>query len=114
MNLEQEYADRIQKNLTLDNETIDRHEIIYIYSGLTIVTIITSLYKSVFFMVFFTIASRNLHDHIFNRIIQAKMRFYNANPSGRILNRFSKDIGSMDEYIPSVLYDVIDVSKKYS
>lgn len=37
------------------------------------------------------------------------MRFYNSNPSGRILNRFSKDMGNIDEYIPSVLIDVIEV-----
>lgn len=38
------------------------------------------------------------------------MRFYNHNPSGRILNRFSKDLGTIDEYIPSVLVDVIEVN----
>lgn len=37
------------------------------------------------------------------------MRFYNNNPSGRILNRFSKDLGYIDEYIPPVLFDVIEV-----
>ena len=87
-------------------------EIIYIYSGLTLTTIVIAIVKSMFFMVFLTVASRNLHDYIFDKIIKAKMEFYNLNPSGRILNRFSKDIGNIDEYIPSVFVDVIEVRVK--
>lgn len=43
-------------------------------------------------------------------MIKATMKFFNNNPSGRILNRFSKDIGAIDEYLPSVIADVVDVS----
>ncbi|KAF7279579.1 hypothetical protein GWI33_006975 [Rhynchophorus ferrugineus] len=110
VNLEQSLADRVNANLTSENDTIDRDQIIYIYSGLTLATIVVAIFKSIFFLIFLTVASRNLHDYIFSRIIQARMRFYNLNPSGRILNRFSKDIGLIDEYIPSVLVDVIEIA----
>lgn len=43
-------------------------------------------------------------------MIKATMKFFNNNPSGRILNRFSKDLGAIDEYLPSVIGDVVDVS----
>ena len=36
---------------------------------------------------------------MFKSIIQAKKSFYDRNPSGRILNRFSSDIGIMDHSI---------------
>lgn len=109
MNLEQDYAAKQEaSNFTL-NETIDRNQILYIYSGLTLLTVVIAVVKSISFMIFFTVASRNLHNYIFSQIIKARMRFYNSNPSGRILNRFSKDIGNIDEYIPSVLIDVIEV-----
>lgn len=33
------------------------------------------------------------------------MRFFDTNPSGRILNRFSKDIGGVDELLPKGILD---------
>lgn len=37
------------------------------------------------------------------------MNFFNTNPSGRILNRFSKDLGQVDEILPSVMMDVMQI-----
>ncbi|CAG9813317.1 unnamed protein product [Phaedon cochleariae] len=107
VNQEQEFTNRITNNQT--NETFERNTIIYYYSALTIGTIIIGLVKSIYFMMFFAVASGNLHDFIFSRIIRATMRFYNTNPSGRILNRFSKDLGTIDEYIPSIIIDVTEI-----
>lgn len=50
-------------------------------------------------------SSQNLHNKMFFNIVNTKMRFFNTNPSGRILNRFSKDIGAVDELLPKVLLD---------
>lgn len=110
MNLEQNFTERLLQNLTSENETLPREEIIYVYTALTLGTVVIAIVKSVYFMLFFAMASKNLHDFIFTKMIRATMKFYNANPSGRILNRFSKDLGIIDEYIPSVLVDVIEVS----
>ena len=54
-------------------------------------------------------ASRNLHDNMFQSISQATMRFFNANTSGRILNRFSKDMGAVDELLPIALIDTLQI-----
>lgn len=45
----------------------------------------------------------------FCRITNATMRFFNTNCSGRVLNRFSKDMGAIDEKLPYVLIDTIQV-----
>lgn len=37
--------------------------------------------------------SQNVHNSMFNGIISTTMHFFDTNPSGRILNRFAKDMG---------------------
>lgn len=109
VNIEQDFSEKVRKNLTTANETINREVIMWSYTALIVGNIIISVVKAIYFMIFFVIASRNLHKYIFSRLIQATMRFYNTNPSGRILNRFSKDLGTVDEYLPSVIIDVIEI-----
>ena len=40
-------------------------------------------------------------------LLKAPVRVFDTNPAGRILNRFSKDIGIMDESLPEDLYQSI-------
>lgn len=54
-------------------------------------------------------ASKVLHDRMFGAILHAPMRFFDLNPSGRILNRFSKDMGSIDEIMPRVMMDAVQI-----
>lgn len=54
-------------------------------------------------------ASINLHNAMIRGLTSASMYFFNTNPSGRILNRFSKDMGQVDEILPSVMMDVIQI-----
>lgn len=46
---------------------------------------------------------------MFSNILAATMRFFDTNPSGRILNRFSKDMGVVDEILPRMFLDSIQV-----
>lgn len=54
-------------------------------------------------------ASQKLHDNMFKSIVSTTMRFFDLNPSGRILNRFSKDMGSTDEYLPKAILDAVQI-----
>lgn len=54
-------------------------------------------------------ASRSLHNAMFQGITRATMYFFHTNPSGRILNRFSKDMGQVDEIMPAVMMDVVQI-----
>lgn len=47
---------------------------------------------------------------MFQSISKAVMRFFNTNTSGRILNRFSKDMGAIDEFLPNAMIDCTQAS----
>ncbi|XP_046392414.1 ATP-binding cassette sub-family C member 4-like isoform X2 [Ischnura elegans] len=82
---------------------------IYIYSTLIFLTIVVTLARSFLFFTVCMRASVNLHNAMFQSIAHATMRFFNTNPSGRILNRFSKDMGSIDEMLPQTMVDSLQI-----
>ncbi|XDV45214.1 hypothetical protein PO909_013347, partial [Leuciscus waleckii] len=50
-------------------------------------------------------AARHTHLHMLQGILRAPQAFFEATPSGRVLNRFSKDVDTIDSLIP----DNIDI-----
>jgi ATP-binding cassette, subfamily C (CFTR/MRP), member 4 len=48
--------------------------------------------------------SRKLHDSMAATVLRTKISFFDTNPLGRILNRFSADVGITDELLPSKYY----------
>lgn len=55
-------------------------------------------------------ASKRLHDRMFNAVLRATIRFFDLNPSGRILNRFSRDMGVIDELLPKAMMEFIQIA----
>uniref|UniRef100_A0A7N8Y8Y1 ATP-binding cassette sub-family C member 5 n=1 Tax=Mastacembelus armatus TaxID=205130 RepID=A0A7N8Y8Y1_9TELE len=45
-------------------------------------------------------ASSKLHDELFYKILRCPMKFFDTTPTGRILNRFSKDMDEVDTRLP--------------
>ena len=43
--------------------------------------------------------NRNLHNSIVEKVIHTNLNFFEENTHGRILNRFSKDIGTLDSIV---------------
>ncbi|XP_060517933.1 ATP-binding cassette subfamily C member 4-like [Cylas formicarius] len=80
-----------------------------IYSCLVISVITLTLTRSLWFYRCCMQASVRLHNNMFEKIVYATMRFFNTNPSGRILNRFSKDMNQVDEVLPMTLLDTTQI-----
>ena len=50
-------------------------------------------------------ASRKLHDAMTAAVLRARIEFFDTQPLGRILNRFSADVGSNDDMLPTTCFD---------
>ncbi|XP_062556045.1 ATP-binding cassette sub-family C member 4 isoform X2 [Armigeres subalbatus] len=78
--------------------------------GIIIIGVVTfTIFRGYLFFNICMKASRTLHDRMFAKILAAPMRFFDTNPSGRILNRFSKDMGAIDELLPKAIMDAVQV-----
>nr|XP_034196002.1 probable multidrug resistance-associated protein lethal(2)03659 isoform X1 [Osmia lignaria]XP_034196003.1 probable multidrug resistance-associated protein lethal(2)03659 isoform X1 [Osmia lignaria]XP_034196004.1 probable multidrug resistance-associated protein lethal(2)03659 isoform X1 [Osmia lignaria]XP_034196006.1 probable multidrug resistance-associated protein lethal(2)03659 isoform X1 [Osmia lignaria]XP_034196007.1 probable multidrug resistance-associated protein lethal(2)03659 isoform len=88
------------------NGSLSRDGIIYLWSGLTMGVVLVYMFQTFTYYGVCMRASKNLHAQMFRSIVRAAMYFYNTNPAGRILNRFSKDIGVIDKKLPFTMFDV--------
>ncbi|XP_010499572.1 PREDICTED: ABC transporter C family member 12-like [Camelina sativa] len=48
-------------------------------------------------------AAKTLHDAMLSSILRAPMLFFHTNPIGRVINRFSKDIGDIDRNVANLM-----------
>ncbi len=72
------------------------------------------LFRSIVFYASALLAAKTFHKNMLNSIMKAKIRFFDLNPSGRIMNRFSKDIGNLDDVLPVTLFDFLQVLQRIS
>ena len=70
-----------------------------IYAGMLGTALFFGLLRAFLFYYVSLISSEQLHDQMTLAILKAPVLFFDTNPLGRILNRFSKDVGSMDEIL---------------
>ncbi|TID16010.1 hypothetical protein E6O75_ATG09068 [Venturia nashicola] len=52
-------------------------------------------------------ASKRVHQRLMERVAHAKFRFFDSTPLGQIMNRFSKDIESIDQEVAPVAVGVV-------
>ena len=53
-------------------------------------------------------AASSIHKHFLVKILRAPMSFFDTTPTGRIVNRFSKDIENIDHGLPERLGEMTD------
>ena len=75
-------------------------EALVVYGSIVTVSFLFTTASCICFYLAALKASETLHDKMTMAIIKAPVLFFDTNPVGRILNRFSKDIGGMDDLLP--------------
>ncbi|XP_012238442.1 multidrug resistance-associated protein 4 isoform X1 [Bombus impatiens] len=93
-------------NTSIENLDISSmYSSMYIYTAIIVGLFCIGITRSLTFYKVCILCSQKLHDMAFSALIRTGMRFFDTNPSGRILNRFSKDMGAIDELLPKAILD---------
>ncbi|XP_053398618.1 ATP-binding cassette sub-family C member 5-like isoform X2 [Mercenaria mercenaria] len=71
--------------------------------------IVLQLFKSFIGAKASIVASNRLHAKCLDKVMKAPMSFFDSNPVGRILNRFSKDLDEGDVFIPQVTNSFLQI-----
>ena len=87
-------------NVTSDAE---RDMYLGVYGGLGVTQALCVLISSICLALGSKIASRYLHQSILVNVMHSPMSFFETTPLGRIVNRFSKDVSTIDDKVPMSL-----------
>ena len=71
----------------------------YIYIGIFGVWLLLGILTSLQYVNITMNTSQNVHDLSIGAVIRTSMDFFHANPTGRIMNRFTKDMGIVDSLL---------------
>uniref|UniRef100_A0A673VW37 ATP-binding cassette sub-family C member 5 n=1 Tax=Salmo trutta TaxID=8032 RepID=A0A673VW37_SALTR len=81
-----------------DNPLMQRYA--GVYASSMGVMLLLKLLRGIIFVKGTLQASSRLHEELFRKILRSPMKFFDTTPTGRILNRFSKDMDEVDTRLP--------------
>ena len=87
-----------------------KYDIMFLVVGLAVLVVVLALVRAFCALEFTVTASRRLHDKMAEAVLRAKVSFFDTNPLGRILNRFSADVGIADDLMPQTLFDFLVIA----
>lgn len=101
-------AASIMSNLTLNDQpwymTYSSNSYLIFYAAILAFCLVSTMTRSILYYKFVMKCAVSLHAMLYQGVTSTYMKFFDQNPSGRILNRFSKDIGTVDEVLPMMLF----------
>ena len=83
--------------------------IMYVVVGLVLTVIILALGRALVYYYLVIGASQHLHNRMLQSVLRANTSFFDANNVGRILNRFSADVGSNDDLLPNTMFECLTI-----
>ena len=81
-----------------------------IYGAIVGLSFLGNIAVSKFFCFILLKASEILHNKMVLAVLRAPVLYFDKTPVGRILNRFSKDIGNLDDVLPTHFLLAVEVS----
>lgn len=73
------------------------------FFGLTIVAAISGFLRAALFFYVGLKSASTMHTRALHAVVNSPMSFFISNPVGRIINKFSNDLGQVDELLPTTL-----------
>ncbi|VDP47772.1 unnamed protein product [Schistosoma curassoni] len=87
----------------------DNYVNMYIIIILTILLVFFSTARTLLFFKQMTCVAERLHELMVKACLSTRILFFESNLSGKILNRFSKDIGIIDDLLPTNTFEFLHV-----
>ncbi|XP_052022567.1 ATP-binding cassette sub-family C member 12 isoform X4 [Apodemus sylvaticus] len=83
---------------TLQDTEHHMYQLVYIASMVSV--LMFGIIKGFTFTNTTLMASSSLHNRVFSKIVRSPMSFFDTTPTGRLMNRFSKDMDELDVRLP--------------
>lgn len=96
-----------QTSFTSSDSGVDSSYFLGIYAVLGLIYMMITFLREGFLFAGSLAASRRVHERLIQAITHAKFRFFDQTPLGQLMNRFSKDIESIDQEVAPVAIGVV-------
>ncbi|KAL4498906.1 hypothetical protein ABPG73_003703 [Tetrahymena malaccensis] len=83
-----------------DEKVEDILQRLHLLGYLTLAYLVSQFLKYIFYALISHSSNKNIHNKMIESLVRATVLFFDTTPSGRILNRFSSDLGLVDQELP--------------
>ncbi|CAF1468673.1 unnamed protein product, partial [Adineta steineri] len=80
----------------------------YVNCGIGLIVFVLTFLRVIAMKLICLNSGRILHNRMFRRLLRSPISFFDLNPVGRILNRFTKDIAVIDENLPLTFFEFLE------
>ena len=93
-----------------DLPSVSRTTFFLVYSLLVVAIVVCAILRSVTFYELCLAASERTHNRLTRKVLHASIGAFDYLPVGRMLSLFTRDVGILDETLPSALFELNLVS----
>lgn len=87
---------------------LDKSEGLAVLGSITGYSLVIYFGKSILLSFLLLRSATSYHNKMLDGMLKYPVQFFDTNPVGRILNRFTNDLGVLDAVLPFVLKDILD------